>query len=117
MTCRSEDKYQKALDTLKKEGFDTNVLNFTQLDLSSLDSVKDFVHFLKDKNLNLDCLVNNAGVLSYEKDHDYTWDMNINFLNTYFLTENVLKNKLVNKSGKIIGVSGLLGNIKAVPTE
>lgn len=43
--------------------------------------------------------------------------MNINFLHTYFLTENLLSNNLINKHGKIIGVSGLLGNISAIPTK
>ena len=43
--------------------------------------------------------------------------MNINFLHTYFLTENILSNNLLNKHAKIIGVSGLLGNIAAVPTK
>lgn len=43
----------------------------------------------------LDCLVNNAGVLSWEKEHDFTNDMNVNFLHTYFLTENLISNKLI----------------------
>lgn len=55
--------------------------------------------------------------MSWTKEHDYANHMNINFLHTYFLTEDLLSNNLINKNGKIIGVSGLLGNISAVPTK
>lgn len=70
-TSQTEDKFSKIADNicsaLPKLDEDTLIepgkINLHYLDLSSMDSVTDFVKAFMDKNLNLNYLICNAGIM------------------------------------------------------
>lgn len=63
MGCRNATKTQKAMDDIRKR-VPNSKLEFIQLDLSSLRSVKAFVEQVIHRNLSVSVLINNAGVNS-----------------------------------------------------
>ena len=70
MACRNGEKAYKARsDILKDVGLaeDTKQLTFMQLDLSSLESIKQFSDEIVSQKICIDYLINNAGVASFPK--------------------------------------------------
>jgi len=66
MVCRNKEKGQQAVDSLKKETNNQNLVLHV-LDVSRPQQIKDFaIQYLKSGQ-KLDCLINNAGYLSEEK--------------------------------------------------
>lgn len=62
LACRNMDKAQVALDQIQAEIPDAQA-EIMQLDLSSLNSVRQFAEAFKEKYDRLDVLVNNAGIM------------------------------------------------------
>ena len=60
LACRSKEKAEAAVEEIKKQSGNTNVA-FMKLDLSSLESVKNFAAEFLQKEARLDILINNAG--------------------------------------------------------
>jgi len=63
MACRNLSKGENALGQIKRDYPESDLL-LIQLDLSSLDSVKQFAEEIKAKYSRLDLLINNAGVMA-----------------------------------------------------
>jgi NAD(P)-dependent dehydrogenase (short-subunit alcohol dehydrogenase family) len=64
MACRESEKAKKALEEVRdrhSSNKDSIVLEF--IDLSDLSTVKNFVNRLIEKNIKLDVLINNAGII------------------------------------------------------
>ncbi|XP_065911860.1 retinol dehydrogenase 11-like isoform X2 [Dysidea avara] len=65
LACRSEERGQQAVDHLKEEGRTAGKeikVELMKLDLSSLQSTKQFIEDFKQKNLPLHLLICNAGI-------------------------------------------------------
>jgi Dehydrogenases with different specificities (related to short-chain alcohol dehydrogenases) len=96
IACRSATKAAKAVDYIRRESNNYQV-EFIPLDLSSLDSVRDFVNLFLSQKLPLHILVNNAGIFNNygttKEGFELIWGTNYlgHFLLTYLLLEN-LKN-------------------------
>ena len=59
LTARNEEAGQAASDTLRKEGLD---VSFHPLDVTNTSSIETLAHYLREQQLNVEILVNNAGV-------------------------------------------------------
>ncbi|TKS67383.1 Dehydrogenase/reductase SDR family member on chromosome X [Collichthys lucidus] len=65
------------------------IVEFTKLDLASLQSVRQFVQSFKERNLPLNILVNNAGVMLVPEgrtEDGYEWHFGVNYLGHFLLT-------------------------------
>jgi NAD(P)-dependent dehydrogenase (short-subunit alcohol dehydrogenase family) len=67
VACRNAEKAQKAINDIRHEiNMPDAPLDFIQLDLSSLISVRKFVDEFHERQLSLHLLINNAGILASE---------------------------------------------------
>lgn len=67
--ARNEERGNKAVETLKSEGIDAELV---RLDASSSDSIKEAVKSIESKHGQLDILVNNAGIIHPNE----SWEQN-----------------------------------------
>jgi NAD(P)-dependent dehydrogenase (short-subunit alcohol dehydrogenase family) len=92
MACRSESRARNAMASIEQEveGAD---LEFMQVDLSDLSSVREFAKTFRKKHDTLDLLVNNAGIMwaPYEKSVDgFEGQMAANYFGHFLLTSLLL---------------------------
>lgn len=79
----------------------------SMLDLASLQSIKEFVHRMKSKDINFDVVVNNAGVMRCPKTYTkegFEMHLGVNHLGHFFLTY-LLLDDLKSRSARIINVT------------
>ena len=62
LACRDLNRANTAADKIKIETNNENV-EVEQLDLASLESIRNFVERFKSKHNRLDILINNAGII------------------------------------------------------
>ncbi|WP_312084551.1 SDR family NAD(P)-dependent oxidoreductase [Epilithonimonas hominis] len=92
-------------------------LNFTtlKLDLSEQETIIDFDKILESRNIEIDFLINNAGIgpdldtLTPDKD-SFKQTFDVNVTGTVFFTE--LLCKRIKNGGKIINISSKMGSIE-----
>ena len=107
------------LTSLKNElsKYNVNIFLF-QGDLSKQSTISDLIKFLKNNNISVDVLINNAGIsvvgliqdLSID-DWNYIWNTNVTA--PRFLSKELVPHFLHNHSGKIINISSVWGNVGA----
>ncbi|AYB33770.1 oxidoreductase [Chryseolinea soli] len=88
VACRSKEKADEAISEMKKQG-GKGKLEPGVLDLSDLDSVKDFANNFLRTHSKLDVLVNNAGVMvppASKTRQGYELQFGVNFLGHFALT-------------------------------
>lgn len=69
--CRDGRSKQQLFDKLEEAGLPTDSVEWINLDLSSLDSVRDFAKIVLDKNVPISLLINNGIWFSlYVLNHD-----------------------------------------------
>uniref|UniRef100_A0A7S3EJZ9 Protochlorophyllide reductase n=1 Tax=Rhodosorus marinus TaxID=101924 RepID=A0A7S3EJZ9_9RHOD len=112
IASRTEKKGLDAVAELVKMKPDAKV-EFMQLDLASLDSVRAFVNAFIEKGLPLHILVNNAGIAGVP--HSKTADgceisLATNHLGTYLLTTMLLDTLKKSAPARVVTVSSLLAN-------
>ena len=109
LACRSKEKGEAAVDKVKRRSKSENAA-FVSLDLASLDSVRKFASEILDKELRIDVLINNAGVMvpPYTKTADgFELQFGVNHL-AHFLLTNLLLDRLKQApSARIVNVSSL----------
>jgi WW domain-containing oxidoreductase len=106
MACRREDETRKAIQLIHSTNPKAQ-LTYLHLDLSSLESVKNFVSEFKRLNLPLDVLICNAGLNSRvipTGKTDIEYSFHVNHLGHFLLTELLLP-MLEQTRGKVINVS------------
>ncbi|TKS67359.1 Dehydrogenase/reductase SDR family member on chromosome X [Collichthys lucidus] len=85
---RNEQEGQAAVRRICEEYKEAKV-EFTKLDLASLQSVRQFVQSFKERNLPLNILVNNAGVMLVPEgrtEDGYEQHFGVNYLGHFLLT-------------------------------
>lgn len=87
---------------------------FVQADVSNLDDVKHLVEWLDEKKLQVDILINNAGInrdklLIGMCDNEFNDVININLIGTYRITQPIFKRMLKQRSGVIINMASVVG--------
>lgn len=107
IACRDVKRAEDALREIKERSQSDKVI-FLQLDLSSLDSVREFSKKFHKLESKLDILINNAGVMmcpkSYTKD-GFEMQFGTNHLGHFLLTNLLLDLIKASSPSRIINVS------------
>ncbi|XP_064394712.1 retinol dehydrogenase 11-like [Halichondria panicea] len=106
LACRSKDKGEAAVELVKKRSGNNDVL-FVQLDLSSLESVRQFCSAILSNEQRIDVLVNNAGLFcNFSTSVDgYEMQFAVNHLSHFLLTNLLLDKMKQAPSARIVIVS------------
>ncbi len=109
MACRSLKKANTAKDSIKKEVPKADI-EVMEIDLSSLDSVRNFAQAYQSKYDRLDVLINNAGVMMppYTKTDDgYELQFEANFLGHFLLTGLLMDTILKTPDSRVVSLSSI----------
>jgi NAD(P)-dependent dehydrogenase (short-subunit alcohol dehydrogenase family) len=110
LTARNREKGLRAIEKLKNR--DEKLL-FVQMDVGNEDSIKKAAKEVQSKNIKIDVIVNNAGVLlDSESINEVSSEkilttFRVNTLGPILVIQNFLS--IMNKNGRIINVSSGLG--------
>lgn len=119
IACRDAAKSEKALKEIKKKSGSDKV-HFLQLDLASLDSVRDFSKKFHEAEAKLDILVNNAGVMLCAKSKTkdgHELHLGVNHLGHFLLTNLLLDVLKAASPSRIVVVSGMFHKCGAFNPE
>ena len=106
LTSRNEKLGESSFKKLtSKYPLSKNQLYYHQLDISKESSRKELYKWIKQTFGKIDYLCNNAGLYHNSKEEI----INTNVFGTLNLTEEMLKEDLINKNGKIISTGSGLG--------
>lgn len=117
LACRTASKAEAAMEDIKSDQPNAK-LTFLPLDLSSLESVKQFVATFQEQHDKLDVLCNNAGVMAlpYRKTAEgFEMQFGTNHIGHFALTGLLLDTLLATPNSRIVNVSSLahtMGKIK-----
>jgi len=121
LSARNEELGKKSYELLSsKYPNSKDKFYFHQLDISKEESIKNFCSWVKEKFGKLDYIVNNAGVATHGDIFNIdvcnsTFEVNV--YGTINFTEYILKNDMINKSGKIIIVGSIAGSLNKLKNE
>ena len=115
LTSRNEELGKNSYNKLSSKYPEfKNYFFYHQLDITKKDSIDNLISWIKKEFGKIDYLVNNAGLGT----HGVTTDLNlhkavinINVFGTINFTEEMIKNGMINKSGKIILLGSMMGNL------
>lgn len=101
---------QKALELLEEINNNGEVISF---DIKNKDSIKNSL-----ENLEIDVLINNAGIIKdnlffFMDDDEWEDVINTNLNSNFYITKLLSKNMMMNKNGSIVNIasiSGVCGN-------
>ena len=107
------NKSKQQAEELKKYNID-----IFQADVSKREDVKKLVQYVLEKYKNIDVLINNAGISKVQMftdvtDTDWAEIINTNLYSAFCMTQEILPNMIHNKSGSIINISSIWGQIGA----
>jgi len=112
LTGRNEHKLIEINDQLQKYGVNSFYIS---ADLSEDKGIEKIINYLKNSNIDINILVNNAAII-HEKIDLIDFDMekwveviNVNLVNTVKLTRLILPFMIKNEYGKIINISSIGG--------
>ncbi len=106
ITSRSEADAAQAAAVISSET--GGHVNGEALDLSSLESVRDFAARYRDSHDGLDVLINNAGTMSKTRrttEEGHEWTLAVNHLGPFLLTNLVTDLLLASSPSRVITVS------------
>lgn len=106
--CRSQSAFHSACERLKLSP--GTKLEFLPLDLEKSETISGLAAELVQKGQFLDLVVNNAALLGEEKNLTARQIFRVNFYNTMFLNQELIKSRRIKSGGRIIFVSAILGN-------
>ncbi|KAG5880491.1 hypothetical protein JTB14_035202 [Gonioctena quinquepunctata] len=91
--CRNTQQGELLLDTFRKEGITTGNTDVLKLDISVMESVRDFAMAVREKYPQIHYLINNAGIMfgPYIETRDgYESQFSTNYLGHFLLTHSLL---------------------------
>lgn len=111
----SEKEAIEVKGELCKQGY---IVEICKANVSKPEEVKNLVTFAKDTFGPIDILINNAGIDKFQLFTDITnedWDEMIsnNLNSVFYMTQEVVKDMINNKSGCIINISSIWGMVGA----
>ena len=102
---------------LQKYPFSKNDFFYHQLDITKAQSISNIISWIKKEFGKIDYLVDNAGLGSHGNYHDINTHnsiLEVNVFATINFTEEMLKNEMINKKGKIILLGSMMGNLNSL---
>ena len=116
LTSRNESLGKNAYNKLlTRFPYSKNNFYYHQLDITNKESISNLISWLKVQFGKIDCLVNNAGYGPYASRSEINVHMTclkINVFGTIYFTEEIIRNNMINRSGKIILVGSLAGCLR-----
>lgn len=109
MACRNLDKGRSALEEVQKSAPGAS-LELMKLDLSSLDSVREFADAFQARHDRLDLLINNAGLMAIprrETEDGFEMQLGVNHLGHFALTGLLLPLLLQTPGSRVVTVSSM----------
>lgn len=108
LACRNSLKAEKAVQKIIKKSGNQQV-DYQLIDLSDLDSVKDFAKNIHSKIDKLDILINNAGVMgcpdSWKTKQGFDMQFGVNYLGHFLLTHLLLDLIKKTPNSRVVNVS------------
>ena len=108
-----DKRFEAVKDEIKKisDDFDFYISN-----VKNSEKISDTVNAVISKESKIDILVNNAGIvkdglLIRMSDEDWLDVIDVNLNGTFYITKNVLKHMVKAKSGRIISIASVIGEI------
>lgn len=110
---KSENDVKQLQKELQEQGINIDIF---KADVSKREEGKALVKFAIEKYGKIDILINNAGIsecklFTEETDKDWERVINTNLYSAFMMSQEVLKNMINNKSGCIINISSIWGEI------
>ena len=104
LACRSEEKTQPVLDTIRQRG---GSAEFLHLDLASLASVRAAAAEFVRREHRLDCLVANAGIAGHQGTTEEGFELafGVNHLGHFLLTDLLLPTLKASAPSRVVVVS------------
>jgi len=112
MACRDLAKCQLALEEIQQQ-VGKEKLIAAELDLGSLESIRNFAQDFNSKNIPLNILINNAGVMACPKGHTkdgFDLQMGINHFGHFLLTNLLLPSLKRGAPSRVVNVSSRAHN-------
>lgn len=108
---KSEKQAISLKEELQEEGIEIDIF---KADVSKREEAKQMIEYVLNKYKRIDILVNNAGISQVKlftdlTDEDIDSMININLKSVFYVTQEVIKNMIHNKSGCIINISSVWG--------
>ena len=109
------NKSEKEIMELKKELERENIeIDIFKANVSNRNDAKSLVEYTLKKYGKIDVLINNAGISQFKEftqitDDDWNNMINTNLDSVFYMTQEVCKNMIHNKSGCIINISSIWG--------
>ncbi|XP_075987300.1 carbonyl reductase [NADPH] 1-like [Anticarsia gemmatalis] len=116
LTSRDEKRGTAACEELKKLGLSPV---YHQLDVTDNESIKKFLAHLRNKNEEVEILINNAGILFLNspkpKIYQAEQTVFVNFTSLVNFTEAILE--FVKKGAKIVNITSSSGHLSRIPSD
>lgn len=106
MACRNLERGQRAIAKIRKTAPSAK-LELMELDLASLDSIKAFAKMFNESHDRLDVLVNNGGLVGFDKSltaDGFESQFGVNHLGHFALTGLLLDSLLITPSSRVVTV-------------
>lgn len=119
MLARDSAKSKSAYDAIKFNSLHQTV-DFIPVDLSLMSSVRNAIDIIKAKYPKIDCLINNAGLLSRSRvitEEGYELTLAVNYLAPVLLAEQLWPLMTQSDDARIIHVSSMLYKRGKVPFD
>ena len=121
LTSRNEQLGLKSFNQLlEKYPYSKNNFFYHQLDITKESSISHLIEWIRKEFGKIDYLVNNAGLGTHGDHHDlnkHNAVLEVNVFGTINFTEEMLKNGMINKKGKIILVGSMMGNLNYLTSQ
>lgn len=110
--------YNKSEQKAKELSENYDNIDIFKCDVSKREEVKELVNYTLKKYGRIDVLINNAGISRSQMfidvtDDDWNQIINTNLYSAFCMTQEVIPNMIHNKSGCIINISSIWGQIGA----
>jgi len=121
LTSRNEALGLKSFNELsEKYPSFKNDFFYHQLDITKKDSISNLISWIKKELGKIDYLVNNAGLGTKGNRTDinvHNSVLEVNAFGTINFTEEMIKNDMINKKGKIILLGSMMGNLSFLKSD
>jgi retinol dehydrogenase-12 len=107
VTARTDEKGRKAVENLRRETGNYRI-DYILLELSSFNSIQNFVQEFKKRGQHINFLINNAGVLAPPytiTEEGFELQFGVNYMGHFLLTNLLLRENLLADRSRIVCLS------------